>query len=219
MKYRLILLVEALVYIYAHSKRSVLDLYKWKCFPAGSRPDVQFNFAMDCGFNGQLIISMKSMKKDIQGNGQRKRTTGQTMIYKTLHSKQKTEQHDHTGQGLNRLRCPGRVNSSFTNSGTGVCPHSNKSGSHDIKLSCEMDEKRYSMYLQSRWKLSPETPGSLVTTSGSNQCTYSHFESFLLRLQVPLLLHLVLINVLTVTLKAFSWDSRLSCYYIWFPKM
>ena len=188
MKYRLILLVEALVYIYAHSKRSVLDLYKWKCFPAGSRPDVQFNFAMDCGFNGQLIISMKSMKKDIQGNGQRKRTTGQTMIYKTLHSKQKTEQHDHTGQGLNRLRCPGRVNSSFTNSGTGVCPHSNKSGSHDIKLSCEMDEKRYSMFLQSLWKLSPETPGYLVTTSGFQKCntkqtyhqSYNHEQSICL---------------------------------------
>ena len=188
MKYRLILLVEALVYIYAHSKRSVLDLYKWKCFPAGSRPDVQFNFAMDCGFNGQLIISMKSMKKDIQGNGQRKRTTGQTMIYKTLHSKQKTEQHDHTGQGLNRLRCPGRVNSSFTNSGTGVCPHSNKSGSHDIKLSCEMDEKRYSMFLQSLWKLSPETPGYLVTTAGFQKCntkqtyhqSYNHEQSICL---------------------------------------
>ena len=134
---------------------------------------------MDCGFNGQLIISMKSMKKDIQGNGQRKRTTGQTMIYKTLHSKQKTEQHDHTGQGLNRLRCPGRVNSSCTNSGTGVCPHSNKSGSHDIKLIV-------------KW------------TKNAIQCSYSHFESFLLRLQVLLLLHLVLINVLTVTLKAFS---------------
>jgi hypothetical protein len=31
-----------------------------------------------------------------------------------------------------------------------------------------------------------------------------------------LLLHLVLIYVLPVTLKAFSWDSRFSCYYIWF---
>ena len=97
MKYRLVLLGEALVYIYAHSKRNVLDLYKWKCFPVGSRPDVQFNIAMDCGFNGQLIISMKSMKKDIQNNGQRNRTKGQTIMYKTLHSKQKTEQHDQPG--------------------------------------------------------------------------------------------------------------------------
>lgn len=60
-----------------------------------------------------------------------------TMMYNILHSKLKTEQNDHTGQGLNRLRCPGGVISSCTNSGTRVCTNSNKSGSHDIKLSCE----------------------------------------------------------------------------------
>ena len=41
----------------------------------------------------QRKIRSRKSKKDRQYNGQKKRTTGQTVIYKTLHRKEKTKQH------------------------------------------------------------------------------------------------------------------------------
>jgi hypothetical protein len=41
------------------------------------------------------VIRIRTSKKDRQYNGQKKRTKGQTTIYKTLHRKLKKEKHEH----------------------------------------------------------------------------------------------------------------------------
>ena len=63
-----------------------------------------------------LCFSRKS-KMDRQHNGQKKRTKGQTMIYKTLH-RNLNSSNANTHKNRGELRCSGRVGSTCSTSDT-----------------------------------------------------------------------------------------------------
>ena len=71
---------------------------------------------------------------DRQHNGQKKRTKGQTMIYKTLH-RNLNSSNANTHKNRGELRCSGRVGSSCSTSGTrGVPLVANPVSVGDIQL-------------------------------------------------------------------------------------